>query len=259
MRVFNVGSMFGIFGSSSSSGSGSKATRAKSEPPRAMDEDVEMAPPTKGGLQRCQSMWDVAPPAEYQRAFEFERFDTNTVMEGRTSTSDTITTTTIEPPPRAPSPADTDVYDPESQDIVEQIQTRGIKVRDFAFPPPPSTTDTTTTTPLPPTLEMFDQYRALAEVEYRWSQPTRIYPISGKSLSHLLDIGWITPTELAARIHPMDLLELATYCSRAEYPWKAFRWSVVPGVAERKDMVRARWREFVHADTMRRRGDGLCE
>jgi len=177
----------------------------------------------------------------------------------------------------------TEVDDPESQDIIADIQTRGVKIVDFAYAPPyarpatlppvatasssvlstpipaenDNTTYTTTTlTPmLRPVTEIFDPYNKITEVDYRWSQSPRTYPVSGKSLRRLLDLGWITPNELAARAAPMDLAALEAFDARKPvYPWKSIKWSgVVPSEAERKDMCNARRSFWAAMDRMKER------
>jgi hypothetical protein len=147
--------------------------------------------------------------------------------------------------------------DTESQDIIADIQTRSVKVKDFAYAPPyprpaaplvpvaaagsfaraPAPTSippesvhtaytTTTDTPaLQPVTEIFDPYTKIAEVDYRWSQSLRTYPVPGKSLRRLLDLGWITPAELAARAAPMDLATLEAFDARKPvYPWRSIKW-----------------------------------
>jgi len=193
-------------------------------------------------------------------------------------------------PQRALSPAATEVDDPESQDIIADIQTRGVKVRDFAYAPPyprptaplvsvatagsfaPAPTPTsippesvhttyTTTTQTPtlqPVTEIFDPYTKIAEVDYRWSQSPRTYPVAGKSLRRLLDLGWITPAELAARAAPMDLAALEAFDARKPvYPWRSIKWGgKVPGEGERKDMCHARKGFWAAMDRIRERGEG---
>jgi hypothetical protein len=194
-------------------------------------------------------------------------------------------------PQRALSPAATEVDDPESQDIIADIQTRGVKVRDFAYAPPyprptaplvpvatagsfaPASTPTTSTPPesvhttytttthtpaLQPVTEIFDPYTKIAEVDYRWSQSPRTYPVAGKSLRRLLDLGWITPAELAARAAPMDLAALEAFDARKPvYPWRSIKWGgKVPGEGERKDMCNARRGFWTAMDRMRERGEG---
>jgi hypothetical protein len=181
----------------------------------------------------------------------------------------------------------TEVDDPESQDIVADIQTRGVKIRDFAYAPPyarpaaplvpvatagpsvlstpiPAENDdtpytTTTQTPtLRPVTEIFDPYTKIAEVDYRWSQSPRTYPVPGKSLRRLLDMGWITPAELAARASPMDLAALEAFDARKPvHPWKSIKWGgVVPGEGERKDMCNARRSFWAAMDRMKQRVEG---
>lgn len=190
---------------------------------------------------------------------------------------------------RALSPAATEVDDPESQDIIADIQTRGVKVRDFAYAPPyprptaplvpvatadslappvstsispenvHTTYTTTTHTPtLQPVTEIFDPYTKITEVDYRWSQSPRTYPVAGKSLRRLLDLGWITPTELAARAAPMDLAALEAFdACKPVYPWRSIKWGgKVPGEGERRDMCNARKGFWVAMDRMRERGEG---
>ena len=133
-----------------------------------------------------------------------------------------------------PSPAATEVDYPESQDIINYIQAKGTKVHDYAYPSP-------STHRLSPVPEIFDQYKGLAEVEYRWSQSHRTYPIQGKTLSRLIDMGWIGQTELSARAAPMDLEELRRHNARQPiYPWKPFRWTTIPSAEERKELTQSR-------------------
>ena len=133
-----------------------------------------------------------------------------------------------------PSPAATEVDYPESMDIMADIQAKGIKVLDYAYQSPSAH-------PLSPVPEIFDQYKGLSEVEYRWSQSHRTYPIQGKTLSRLIDMGWIGQAELSARAAPMDLEELRRHNAKQPmYPWKPFRWTTIPTVEERKEMTQSR-------------------
>ena len=137
-------------------------------------------------------------------------------------------------PPCPPSPAATEVDYPESQDIMNHIQAKGIKVHDYAYPSP-------STPRLSLVPEIFDQYKGLAEVEYRWSQSHRTYPIQGKTLSRLIDMGWIGQAELSARAAPMDLAELRRHNARQPmYPWKPFQWTTIPTAEERKGLTQGR-------------------
>ena len=133
-----------------------------------------------------------------------------------------------------PSPAATEVDYPESQDIMNDIQIKGIKVHDYAYLSP----SVPRSSPVP---EIFDQFKGLAEVEYRWSQSHRTYPIQGKTLSRLIDMGWIGQVELSARAAPMDLEELRRHNARQPmYPWKPFRWMAIPTAEERKELTQGR-------------------
>ena len=137
-------------------------------------------------------------------------------------------------PPCPPSPTATEVDFPESQDIINSIQAKGTRVHDYAYPSPSAHS-------LPPVPEIFDQYKGLAEVEYRWSQSHRTYPIQGKTLSRLIDMGWIAQAELSARAAPMDLEELRRHNARQPmYPWKSFRWTTIPTAEERKELIQSR-------------------
>ena len=148
-----------------------------------------------------------------------------------------------------PSPAATEIDDPESQDIVDQIQAKGIKVIDFAYP---SATSSPSVPRLSPVPEIFDQYKGLAEVEYRWTQSHRTYPIQGKTLSRLIDMGWISQGELSTRAAPMDLEELRKHNARRPmYPWKAFPWTTIPTADERKIMSHARASYLLQWDKIR--------
>lgn len=148
-------------------------------------------------------------------------------------------------PPRAPSPAATEIEDPESQDVVNHTLAHGVKVRDFGFIIKGDGNDdslpaiATTALPFRPVSELFDQYKALAEVEFRWSQPTRRYPIAGRSARRLLDIGWLTQEEWDQRAHPMDIEALRDHDSRPYYPWRPQRWTSVPSLEQRRTMMAA--------------------
>jgi len=152
---------------------------------------------------------------------------------------------------------------------MDQIQRKGIKIRDFAFAPPytqnsnPRSTNTipvasTSTAPssltsLPAparTTETFDPYKALIEVDYRWAQTNRLYPVTGKTLRRLLDIAWLTHDELSARGHPSDFASLEAHdAHRAAakeanggleaYPWRSLvtEGSQPPTAEERRIML----------------------
>jgi hypothetical protein len=56
--------------------------------------------------------------------------------------------------------------------------------------------------------------KGIAEVEYNWTQDSQMYPIAGKTLRRLLDLGWITEKEVLGRASPMDLEELQKHDAR---------------------------------------------
>ena len=146
-----------------------------------------------------------------------------------------------------PSPAVTEVDYPESQDIIKFIQAKGIRVHDYAYPSHGPSAHCLSIIP-----EIFDQYRGLAEVEYRWSQSHRTYPIQGKTLSRLIDMGWIGQAELSARAAPMDLEELRRHNTRQPvYPWKPFRWTTIPTAEERKELTQSRTTYLYQWDKIR--------
>lgn len=139
------------------------------------------------------------------------------------------------------SPTATEVDFPESQDIINFIQEEGIKVHDYAYP-----SESTSSRCVPPVPEIFDQYRGLAEVEYRWSQSHRTYPIQGKTLSRLINMGWIGQAELSARASPMDLEEIRRHNAKQPlYPWKPFRWSTIPTAEERMELTQS-WAAYLY-------------
>ncbi|KAF9481470.1 hypothetical protein BDN70DRAFT_876259 [Pholiota conissans] len=173
--------------------------------------------------------------------------------------------------PRAPSPVPTEVLQPDSQDVVAEIMSKGVKVRDFAYvqqphhrktSDPQSSTSVslpTTSVPFKPATEIFDQYKGLAEVEFRWNQKTRKYPIEGRTLRRLLDMGWIKQEEVDRRAHPVDLEELALHDSRPTYPWRPFRVTSIPCMEQRKSLMNARFRMFTGLDAMREHTAQLAE
>ena len=147
-----------------------------------------------------------------------------------------------------PSPAATEIDFPESQDIMNDIQVKGIKVHDFAY----SSAVSRSAPRLSPIPEIFDQYKGLAEVEYRWKQPHRTYPIQGKTLSRLIDMGWIGQEELSARAAPMDLEELRKHNARQPmYPWKPFQWTTIPTAEKRLELANERAPYLYQWDKMR--------
>ena len=186
--------------------------------------------------------------------------------------------------PIAPaSPAATEIEHPESQDIMDEIQRKGIKIRDFAYAPPyaPSSSDSNSTTTfesipiastststarVPPTsvprrtTELFDPYKGLTEIDYRWAQKERAYPVTGKTIRRLLDMGWLTTDELSTRGHPIDLAALQACDSHRAaareanggveaFPWRPFvaDGTEPPTEEERRMMLKncgGIWKQF---------------
>lgn len=134
-------------------------------------------------------------------------------------------------------------------EIDEENNHKKIKVRDYAYP-----TSFPRSTPAPclsPVTEIFNQYEGIAEVEYCWTQAPRMYPVPGKILSRLLDMGWITEDDIRNHASPMDLAELRKHNARVPYPWKPLRWTTIPKNEERKELMLARASFFQQRDAAR--------
>jgi len=223
---------------------GSSCPRAQSEPIPRNHQDVEMdSPMARRGLPRSHSEYVIRIPSEGitpSNRHDVSRCHSTTIVlpECHSQTKTISIEQESQHPLRGPpSPAATDVDDPESQDIVADIQQRGVKIRDYAYLPPPQAVT-----------EVFDQYKALTEIDYRWTQPQRTYPVAGKTLRRLLDIGWLSPAELYARAHSMDLEALQIHDARPKYPWRPLcmdNMKPLPGMEERRmmlDVRRGYWR-----------------
>ncbi|KAG1721881.1 hypothetical protein EDB19DRAFT_1859570 [Suillus lakei] len=123
-----------------------------------------------------------------------------------------------EPPSRssAPSPAPTEIIplDLTQEEIVEEIQKMGIKVRDFAHE----------AVPIPQrAVELFDPLQAWNTYETVISHPTMMRPcLPGKITRRLLDIGWLKREEEEERWSNKDREALEAYDKRPHYPWRAF-------------------------------------
>jgi hypothetical protein len=78
-----------------------------------------------------------------------------------------------------------------------------------------------------------------------------MYPVPGKILSRLLDMGWITEDDIRNRASPMDLAELRKHNARVPYPWKPLRWTTIPKNEERKELMLARASFFQQRDAAR--------
>ncbi|KAG1729356.1 uncharacterized protein EDB91DRAFT_1228031 [Suillus paluster] len=125
---------------------------------------------------------------------------------------------TQEPPSRssAPSPAPTEIIplDLTQEEIVEEIQKMGIKVRDFAHE----------AVPIPHrAVELFDPLQAWNTYETVISHPVMIRPcLPGKITRRLIDMGWIKKAEEEERWSSKDREALEAYDQRPHYPWRAF-------------------------------------
>ncbi|PPQ84368.1 hypothetical protein CVT26_007385 [Gymnopilus dilepis] len=164
---------------------------------------------------------------------------------------------------RAPSPALTEADNQDPQYIFGRLDVLRVRRRDYAFAQPyASKLDPEVFqgdyaeehAPQKP-IEVFDQYKALTEVDYRFTQPVRTYPISGKTLHHLLEMGWLSREDLDMRGHPMDFEELEDFLSRPIYPWKPFKSRCTPDAkpseGERRDLLTARRGFWMQYDKMR--------
>lgn len=124
-------------------------------------------------------------------------------------------------------------------------------IRDFASP------EEQQKTALEPIPEIFDPYYSLAEFEYNLlhSRSFRL-PIPGKTLHHLLDMGWVTEEEVRKRCAPMDIMALERYNKMIEangriYPWRALKWDTVPTLQDRKMLVAKYLWQFLAADRIK--------
>ncbi|KAF9523297.1 hypothetical protein CPB83DRAFT_863020 [Crepidotus variabilis] len=84
----------------------------------------------------------------------------------------------------------------------------------------PSSSPSPLVYPIYRTPEIFDQYKAMTEVDYRWTQSIRTFPIAGKSLRRLLDMGWLTEQEVRASASDADLEELRVFDERRKQAWE---------------------------------------
>ncbi|KAG6882577.1 hypothetical protein C0992_011294, partial [Termitomyces sp. T32_za158] len=143
--------------------------------------------------------------------------------------------------PRAPSPAPTEIVEPESEHILENLKSHNIKVRDFAYPCPSSR-------PLPPVAELFDPYKAIAEYEYRLRMTPHI-SVPGKTMRRLLSVGWVPHAEAQARLRPIDWEAMREYDQRnTGYPYRTMKWSDVPTKQQREALFENGVRFFEYLD-----------
>lgn len=125
---------------------------------------------------------------------------------------------------RESSPVATEILEPEPDDILVDLKRRGIKVLDFGFSDPVAAAEPGRLD-LKPTLstvtEIFNPSKGIAEYEYRAREEERTYPIAGKTLRRLLDMGLIKMEEAQRRLCKMDWDELKAYDAReSRHPWR---------------------------------------
>lgn len=138
-----------------------------------------------------------------------------------------------EPPSRssAPSPAPTEIIplDLTQEEIVEEIQNMGIKVRDFAYE----------AVPIPQRApELFDPLQAWNTYETIISHPSMMRPcLPGKITRRLLDIGWLKREEEEERWSNKDREALDAYDNRPHYPWRAYNLA-----KPKRDVLAKTWR-----------------
>ena len=126
----------------------------------------------------------------------------------------------------------------------------GVIVWDYAYPS--SFTSSTPASCLHPIPEIFNQYEGLAEVEYQWTQSPQMYPVPGKILSQLLEMGWITEEEIHACGSPMDQVELQKHnATWLPYPWKLLGSTTIPDNEDRKMLMLTRASDFQQRDATR--------
>ena len=122
-----------------------------------------------------------------------------------------------------------------------------IKVVDFAYP-----SASPRTPQLSPIPEIFDQYLGIAEIEYYWNQPNRTYAIPGKTLSRLLELQWISETELSTRAAPIDLIKLQKHDSwQPPYPWRALSGKTPSTPQEQETLFQSNKSFFENRDATR--------
>ncbi|KAF9222134.1 hypothetical protein BS17DRAFT_193802 [Gyrodon lividus] len=143
----------------------------------------------------------------------------------------------------APSPAPTEIIpvDLTQEEIVEDIQRSGFKVRDFAYE------DSVLIEQRAP--ELFDPVLAwnVYEAMLENPDPTR-NPLNGRHLRRLLDIGWVSEEADGERWLPKDREALEKFDSQPHYPWKAFKLTK-PEKEELREVATARF-QWVNADQL---------
>ncbi|KAF9236145.1 hypothetical protein BU15DRAFT_77245 [Melanogaster broomeanus] len=143
----------------------------------------------------------------------------------------------------SPSPAPTEIIptDLTQEEIVEDIQRSGIKVRDFAYE---NTVPVEQRAP-----ELFDPVLAwnLYEVALENPDPRRS-PVIGRHLRRLLGIGWVSEETEGERWLQKDREALEKFDSRPHYPWKVLKLTK-PQKEDLRDVATARF-QWVNADQL---------
>jgi len=162
-------------------------------------------------------------------------------------------------------PAPTEIEDLDLEYV--NSQPFDIKVRDFAYEPrlpsesfssPSSIANPDEKAQGGPGLlpELFDQYKGIAEYEYRLLQCPRTVPIAGKTIRRLLDIKWVLYEEAEARLDEMDWAALKEHDKKVResggYPWRPCKWSKVPNAEERKRLLQELGSWFMGCDRLRK-------
>lgn len=128
---------------------------------------------------------------------------------------------------RSPSLVPTELETPEHEDVLRDLQRRGVKVKDFAFLPRQPN--------VKPAFEIFDQFRGMVEYDYRLQQIPRDKPITGKVLRRLITIGWLDEAEVRKTVAQIDLDELEKHDNTfPPHPWKSYSWTNPPTTEQRK-------------------------
>ncbi|KAG8215604.1 hypothetical protein J3R82DRAFT_7469 [Butyriboletus roseoflavus] len=121
-----------------------------------------------------------------------------------------------ESPPSAPSPVPTEIIavDLTQEEIVDDIQQSGIKVRDFAYEK---------SVPLEQySPELFDPILGWHVYEAMLENPNpERNPLNGRHLRRLLDLGWVSEEADGHRWLKKDREALEKFDSRPHYPWKS--------------------------------------
>ncbi|KAG6816680.1 hypothetical protein H0H87_003931 [Tephrocybe sp. NHM501043] len=147
---------------------------------------------------------------------------------------------------RSPSPAPTEVDDPEPDLILEGLKNLNIKVCDFAYAPATAGT-------VKPATEIFDPYNGIAEYEYRLSQKPRTHPIQGKTMRRLFVLGWVSIEEAKDRLEQIDWDELKEFDNKnTGYPWRSMKFTSIPDTKERQKLLEYQFHNFLHVDKVRR-------